>query len=150
MARVDDTMSEFYQTCGIPKPPPRKLLKGRRMRAQRKSHAEVRQYVFAREKGICRCCRLRPAASMHELKSRGAGGEVSRFNSVAVCGGLVGVEPSCHTYLQSKAIRYMAYEGGAERLLAFFPMTPQAAEWLRVPLHERLESYPMSEVEAEV
>lgn len=82
-----------------PKPEPRARTKARKLRHQGDRHAEIRAYVFEREQHVCRCCRLRLAESMHELKSRGAGGKVSKTNSIAVCGTIVGAVPSCHTYI---------------------------------------------------
>lgn len=96
-----------------------------------KDHKAIRDYVFEREQGICRCCRIRKAESMHELKSRGAGGKVSKRNSVAVCGRLVGTEPCCHTFLQ---IDEIDWSGNAEEQLSFQPNSKRAAEWMRIKL----------------
>lgn len=99
----------------------------------------IREYVFEREQGICRCCRIRKAESMHELKFRSLGGKVSKRNSVAVCGQLVGVEPSCHTFLQQNQIDWW---GDAEDMLGFRPLTAPAADWMRVAIHRRVCSMP--------
>lgn len=97
-----------------------------------KDHSAIRAYVFGREEDICRCCRIRRAESMHELVSRGRRGKVSKRNSIAVCGTLVGTEPCCHTYLQLNQIDWKGTPEGAEGLLQFRPTTPKAAEWMRV------------------
>jgi hypothetical protein len=69
-----------------PKPEPRKRTKARKVRVSRAAVRDVRAYVFARERDICRICRKRPATSMHELQFRSCGGRVSKRNSVAACG----------------------------------------------------------------
>lgn len=140
-------LSEFYQKCGIPKGEPRKRTKARKKRVHRGDVAAVRAYVFGRERELCRCCRLRAAQSMHELQSRGAGGKVSKRNSVAVCGELVGVEPSCHTYLQANEIDWEDGPLGADGTLTFIPVTGRAAEWLRVKRLAQIESPVMLETE---
>jgi len=115
---------------GIGKGEPRTRTKGRKKRQRRQTTTDVRTYVFARERNICRCCRFRPADSMHELRPRSVGGKVSRRNSIAVCGD--GVR-GCHGLLQRKAITFgWAVEIGAEGNLHFVAETPTAAEWLRV------------------
>ncbi len=102
----------------------------------------IREYVFQREQDICRCCRIRRAESRHELQSRGAGGKISKRNCVAVCGTLVGVEPSCHTYLQQSQIDWYGGLEGAQGLLQFKPTTPAAAEWMRVEIGRWVCSMP--------
>lgn len=97
---------------------PRRILKARRKREKFKTTAEVRVYVFGRERNICRCCRKRAAESMHELKFRSQGGKVSKKNSVAVCGD--GVR-GCHGMLQRHEIEYFAGPNGAEAALTFWP-----------------------------
>lgn len=91
-----------------------------------KDVSEIREFVFDREQGICRCCRIRRAESMHELRFRSLGGKVSKRNSVAVCGN--GVE-GCHGLLQRLQIDW---HGDAQDLLQFKPKTDAAAEWMRV------------------
>src|SRR3954451_3813241 len=101
-----------------PKPEPRKRTKARKVRVSRAAVRDVRAYVFAREREICRCCRFRPAESMHELRPRSLRGKVSRTNSVAVCGsGTTG----CHGYLQANEIRWHGDWRGAEGTLMFVP-----------------------------
>lgn len=69
-----------------------------------KDNGKIRAFVFDREQDICRCCRLRRADSMHELRFRSLGGKVSKRNSVAVCGsGTTG----CHGFLQSWQISWV-------------------------------------------
>lgn len=133
-----------------PKPAPRKRSKARKDRQQRDRHGEIRDYVFNREQGICRVCRLRRAESMHELKSRGAGGKVSKTNSIAVCGELVGTEVCCHTFLQQSEISYTVGIYGAEDVIAFCPRTIQASEWLQIPIYQVIESGPTPQIRGEV
>lgn len=141
--------SVFSDVGGQPKPEPRKRSKARQLRQAGDRRAQVRAYVFEREANICRCCRLRPAESMHELKSRGAGGKVSKTNSIAVCGTIVGAVPSCHTYLQAKAISYTVGIYGAEDVITFCPRSEQAAEWLKLPIYQVLESPPTPRIRGE-
>lgn len=139
---------DVFKDCGgQPKGPTRKRLKGRKDRLQRKETGTVRAYVFGRERDICRCCRKRPAGSMHEIVSRGRRGKVSRRNSIAVCGQLVGTEECCHTYLQQHEIDVEMSECGAEGTLTFTPKTPRACTWMRVRVGESLESPVMQEME---
>lgn len=129
-----------------PKPPSRKLLKGRKVRAQRKVTKDVRSYVFARERDRCRICRMRSAESMHELKPRSLGGKVSRHNSVAVCGsGTTG----CHGLAQAHEIEWCEWtlSGSAEETLHFHAKTRNAAEWLRLKVGQIIESPTMVEME---
>lgn len=90
----------------------------------------VRTYVFSRETGICRCCRRRPAESLHELIGAGAMGSrlkaTNPHNSVAVCGRLGNV--GCHGHLQRHEIHF---EGDAEGVLVFTPITPNAHLWMK-------------------
>src|SRR5215831_15209150 len=95
-------MAIDYSQFAIPKPPKRATVKAKARRARAEYVATIRQYVFARERNLCRCCRLRPAESMHEIVSRSIGGKVSRRNSIAVCGQL-GTD-KCHGMLQQKRI----------------------------------------------
>lgn len=138
-------MSYYYQTCAIPKPEPRKKSK-KRERAQHADRvAKIRAYVFGRERGLCRCCMLRRAESMHELEFRSVGGVVSKRNSIAVCGQLVGSEPSCHTYLQNHQIAWSHDGRGAEGALLFVPKTQAAADWMHMLPLRALESKPGSQ-----
>ncbi len=95
-----------------------------------KAAKPIREYVFEREQGICRCCRIRKAESMHELRFRSLGGKVSKKNSVAVCGD--GVR-GCHGMLQRLQIAYVCDSDGAEGQLRFCPLNAAAADWMRVP-----------------
>jgi hypothetical protein len=101
-----------------PKPVPRKKIKAPLKRIQRKRIAQVRAHVFAREKGICRCCGVMAAETMHEIVFRSQGGGVSKENSIAVCGD--GVR-GCHGKLQRHEItvRFHSKRLGAESMLAF-------------------------------
>lgn len=127
----------------------RKQDKARKKRTERANTKDVRGYVFARERNICRCCRSRNAESMHEIVSRGRRGKRSRKNSIAVCGVLVGAVPSCHTYLQQSQIAVNALELVAEDTLRFTPKTKQAAEWMRVQVGHTLVSPVMVATEEE-
>lgn len=107
------------------------------------SSRNVREYIFEREQGICRCCRIRAAESMHELRFRSLGGKVSRFNSVALCGdGTRG----CHGFLQRLEIEWQSETQAlcAEWQLNFKPLTPLAADWMRVPVFHKVCSMPGS------
>lgn len=128
---------------------PRRILKARKRRQKVKTTAEVREYVFARERGICRCCRKRKAESMHELKFRSQGGKVSKKNSVAVCGD--GVR-GCHGHLQRHEIEWFVGPQGAEATVTFFPHMADshtAADWLGIRYDESIESPVMRDMEAE-
>lgn len=142
--------SVFKDVGGQPKPEPRQRTQGRKVRVSRAVTRDIRAYVFDREQSICRCCRLRPAESMHELKSRGSGGKVSKRNSIAVCGQIVGAVPSCHTYLQSNAISYTTGIYGADDVITFCPRSEAASEWLRLPIYTVLESGPTPQIRGEV
>lgn len=141
-------------TGASPKPQRADRLKAARReeRIAQKGRKSIRAYVFHREADICRCCRLRRAESMHEIQSRGAGGKVSKRNSIAVCGTLVGTEPSCHTYLQRCEIRcHVHHEGyGAEGDLFFQPHMKIAADWLRTERMHGVESGPTPRIRGEV
>lgn len=101
-----------------------------------KDNGKIRAYVFAREQEICRCCRLRRAESMHELRFRSLGGKVSKRNSIAVCGtGTTG----CHGFLQAWQISWV---GDAQDLLQFRAKTEVAAEWMRVSVDQWIASMP--------
>ena len=106
-----------------------------------KNTGKIRAYIFEREEHICRCCRIRAAASMHELLFRSLGGKVSKRNSVAVCGD--GVQ-GCHGFLQRHAIAYRTGVEGAEGLVEFQPRSDQAAEWMRVTVDQWVASLPGS------
>ena len=127
---------------GFPKPVSRKTLKQRERQTAADRVAAVRVYVFGRERDICRCCRIRRADSMHELRPRSLGGRVSHGNSVAVCGsGTTG----CHGFLQSHQIDWHAKRIiGADGPLEFRAATKAAADHLRVTVGQWILSDPMS------
>jgi len=134
---------------GISKGEPRKRRKAREDRQQADKDAEVRVFVFGRERGMCRCCRIRAAESRHELIPRSLGGKVTKRNCIAVCGSVVGAVPSCHTYLQARAIQWGDDMGaGAQGGLWFTPITREAADWLRINVGAVIESQPMSVYES--
>lgn len=119
------------------KPEPRKRLKARERVSYRDHVKAVRDYVFGRERGLCRCCRIRAAESMHELVFKSRGGKVSRKNSVAVCGD--GVQ-GCHGLLQAHQVHYGTSQRGADATLTFTPITARAADYLRVKVGESIVS----------
>lgn len=97
---------------------PRRIVKQRKKRAEALDVRAVHDYVFTRERGICRCCGFMAAESMHEIIFRSQGGKVSKENSIAVCGD--GVR-GCHGKLQRHEItvRMHSKRLGAEGFLAF-------------------------------
>lgn len=128
----------------IAKPEPRKRTKARKLRVHRGNVTEVRAYVFARERNLCRCCRFRSAESMHELRPKSLRGRVSKTNSVALCGsGTTG----CHGFCQTHAIQARYAADGAEGAVHFYPTTRAAADWMRLVIGEVIESLPMREME---
>lgn len=102
----------------LPKPESRKRVKAREDRAYAKHVKAIRAAVFARERGICRCCGYVAAESMHEIVFRSQGGKVSMENSIAVCGD--GVR-GCHGRLQRHeyTVRLISKRNGAQGGLAF-------------------------------
>ena len=132
----------------VPKPEKRSTTKNRARRQHRERTAEIRAYVFGRERGICRCCRIARADSMHELRPRSLGGKVSKQNSIAVCGSGTTL---CHGYLQRLEIEFKFREhgSGAERAIEFRPRTQKAADQMRVALHQWVLSEPMGVYEVE-
>lgn len=139
-------MAIEWQKFAIPKPEPRKKTKARADRVQGDRVQRIHDYVFARERNICRICRFRAAESMHELRPRSLRGKVSRQNSVAVCGD--GVR-GCHGFAQRNEIRYrFETDGlGAEGTIIFIPVTPAAGEHLRLSKRDWIESPVMVETE---
>lgn len=133
----------IYETATDRYPPRRKGYRARqtakKRRVKTKGNGAIREYVFEREQGICRCCRIRKADSMHELLFRSLGGKVSKRNSVAVCGD--GVR-GCHGFLQRNEVRWEETSLGAEDLLTFRPMTRKSADWMRVELYFEVCSMP--------
>lgn len=120
----------------------------RQGRIQARDTSDIRAYVFARERDLCRCCRCRPAESMHEMRFRSLGGKVGRKNSIAVCGD--GVR-GCHGLLQRHEIDWSAVTAsGAEGTLLFTAMTGPAADHLKVAIGEVIESKVFVEIEAEL
>ena len=133
-------------TPSAPKPEKRSTTVRRHRRATAERTAAVRAFVFGRERGICRCCRRRPADSMHELRPRSLGGLISHKNSVAVCGsGTTG----CHGMLQARRITYTHGGDLAQGVLWFIPKDQPAAEWMRIALGQTIESAPMRDLDAE-
>lgn len=138
-------MADYYQICGTPKHEPRAKVKRRAEREHADVVAEIRCYVFGRERDVCRICRIRRAESMHELVPRSLGGKVSKRNSIAVCGSGT---TKCHGWIQGHQIRWSDEDKrGAQGPLLFTPVSRQAAEWLRVKVGEQIESLPMGAYE---
>lgn len=115
--------------------------KARQKREQYKRTRTTREYVFGRERGICRVCRCRRAETMHELIPRSRRGKVCASNSVAVCGD--GVR-GCHGFCQRYEILYEHEGMGAEGPLTFRAETQAAADWMRVALGQAVLSVPGS------
>lgn len=140
-------MAIEWHKLAIPKPEPRARTKRRAKRIKADRITEVRLYVFARERNLCRCCRLRPAESMHEIRARSLGGKISKVNSVALCGsGTTGCHGFCQTHQITVAVGPVA---GAEGRIYFRPESRAAAEWLRLTMSQYIASDPMRESEAE-
>lgn len=138
-------MAIDYSVLPLAKPEPRRKAKRRLREAHADAVAEIRVYVFGRERGLCRICRCRRADSMHELRPRSLGGKVSKANSVAVCGD--GVR-GCHGFAQRHEIDWSAStKRGADGTLSFKPRTQAAADQMLVALHRWIVSPPMSEME---
>lgn len=136
----------FGEACQ--KGEPRKRAKARKRRVHRTRTHEIHDYVFMRERSICRCCRARAAHSMHELVRRSLGGKISRRNSIATCGSGTTL---CHGLLQSNQIAWAndTFDGeGAEDTLRFTPRTERAAAHLKIKLGESILSPVMRDVEA--
>ncbi len=147
-----DDLRAYYASAGIPKTyrekkTPQRIKRKAKPRAERDHVSETREYVRARERGRCRCCRFRRGESMHELRSRGAGGKVSKANSVWVCGQL-GNGPECHGQLQRRDITVLVSQRGAEGTITFWPQSQKSADWLRIKASDCIESGPMREYEA--
>jgi hypothetical protein len=87
----------------LKKPIPRVVTKKIRDKQIEQHRQTVREQVFARDQGICRCCRAH-ATEMHELRFRSLGGKRSLDNSIAVCTALGG--NNCHRMLQTNVITY--------------------------------------------
>jgi len=91
---------------------------------------EVREAVFTRDQGICRCCRAH-ATEMHELKFRSLGGKRSLHNSIAVCTSLSGGN-NCHSMLQHLVIthEFVDQKRGANGPIKF---TAGTRTWISEP-----------------
>ncbi len=147
-----DDLRAYYASAGIPKTyrekkTPQRIRRKSKPKDERDHVTKTRQYVFARERDICRCCRSRRAESMHEIIPRSRGGKVSRRNSIAVCGQL-GNGPECHGQLQRRDITVLVSQRGAEGTITFWPQSQKSADWLRIKASDCIESGPMREYEA--
>lgn len=142
-------LRDYYASAPLAKTyraqkPPRRIRPRRKPKAERDRIAEVRQYVFARERHVCRCCRFRMAESMHELRPKSLRGRVSKRNSIAVCGD--GVR-GCHGHLQRHEITFDVRTEGAEGGIYFMPRTEQARAWMKLGERHGVESLPMRSYE---
>lgn len=118
----------------------------RRRRTRAQKGVAVRTYCFARDCGICRCCRVREAESLHEIRPRSLGGKVTRQNSIALCGsGTTG----CHGYCQSYRVRISGGPEMAEGTLVFTALNTTAARWLRIAVGASVESPVLRPIETE-
>lgn len=90
-----------------------------------KDRVEIKAQVFKRDGGRCRVCGAH-ATELHELKSRGAGGKRSLYNSIAVC---AFQGNHCHRLLQTKVITYRFWSDsfGADSTITF-TMGPRSWE----------------------
>jgi 5-methylcytosine-specific restriction endonuclease McrA len=100
------------------KRPPLVIERGRKVVKREQHRQEIRALVFARDHGMCRCCKGH-ATEMHELVFRSRGGKRSLYNSIAVCTSLGGA--NCHQMLQKHIIdwAYTDDERGADALIRF-------------------------------
>lgn len=140
-------MAIGYGTAA-PKPEPRARTKARAKRVELKATRGIHDYVFGREKDICRICRSRTAESMHELRFRSLGGKRSKRNSVAVCGsGTTG----CHGFAQRNEItyRFEDVELGAEGTVIFTPESRRSAEWMKLAIGHSTASGPTPRIRGE-
>lgn len=126
------------------RPPRRSLRVKAKPKAERDRITEIRQYVIGRERNMCRCCRFRRGASLHEMRFRSQGGKISKKNSIWVCGDGVS---GCHGLMQAHAIAVDYRELGAEGVVQFLPKTQKALDWLRLAGDRAIESGPMSHYE---
>ena len=111
----------------LPKPKPGhfKRVKAARKRKRRVQTDIVRPAIFDKAHNVCVCCRRRPAQSMHEVKPKSLGGQVSMDNSIPVCGsGTTG----CHGYLQQNKIVVSTATDGRR---TFVPRYDDAKRWMR-------------------
>ncbi len=99
--RIDDPSVADIR---LHKPTPRVVTKKIRDAKIEEHRQTVRDAVFTRDQGICRCCRAH-ATEMHELRFRSLGGKRSLYNSIAVCTALSGGN-NCHRLLQTHVIAY--------------------------------------------
>jgi hypothetical protein len=81
---------------------PRVLEKKLKRAAIEKHRVNIKAEVFKRDDGRCRCCGGH-ATELHEMRSRGAGGKRSLYNSIAVCG-YAGA--NCHRLIQTHVIAW--------------------------------------------
>lgn len=113
------------KACPKPATGTRKRLKNRTKRQQSKRVKSIRTQVFDRDQGICRCCGIRVADSMHEIVPRSLGGKVSLTNSIAVCGSGT---TKCHGMPQGH--RIWVHGRDANGPLRFEPATQAAKDWM--------------------
>lgn len=68
-----------------PKPLPKVADKMAAKRAAEREDRAAKADIKARDKFQCRCCGRKESLDVHERKTRGAGGTVSRANSLTLC-----------------------------------------------------------------
>lgn len=68
----------------FPKPLPKALEKRQDTRDERREDRALKADIKARDGFRCRCCGRRDELEVHERKTRGAGGKVSRANSLTL------------------------------------------------------------------
>lgn len=144
-----DDLRAYYAGAEIPKTyrvkkAPSRLRGTAKPKAERDRITEVRQYIIGRERDMCRCCRTRRGASMHEMKFRSQGGKISKKNSIWVCGD--GVQ-GCHGLIHGREIAVDYRELGAEGVVQFLPRTEKARDWMKLGAARAIESGPMSHYE---
>lgn len=133
--RIMGTASPMQRKPANAKKGPTARARARRRVKQIAEETAIKAMVQKRDGDVCRVCGRR-AESVHEITSKGAGGTVSLANSISVCGLLVGVQPSCHTYLQQQQIVVEATPDhccdlvDANHQLRFVPKTAAARKWI--------------------
>jgi hypothetical protein len=68
-----------------PKPLPKALDKRQARREDKRADRNIKAAIKARDHYACRCCGAKDGLDVHERKTRGSGGVVSRANSLTLC-----------------------------------------------------------------
>jgi hypothetical protein len=69
----------------FPKPLPKALEKRQEKREAVRDDRNIKAAIKARDHYACRCCGAKKGLDVHERKTRGSGGVVSRANSLTLC-----------------------------------------------------------------